>query len=170
MRRHPTLALVCALLCLLLGSAPALAATAHHHHGQHTATSARHTTTTKLLASAKGTATATSQVATGGKATTKDGLTVLNDCQTHGQLTHTYPLSWLKKAQSMMSAGTSQYSNCSTVLQQAILHDVHPGSGGGGGSGTTTIVIIIVIVLVILAALLGGLALRRRRGGGPASA
>lgn len=162
MRRHPTLALVCALLCLLLSTAPALAASAHHHP-RHPATSAQHTPTTQRVASAK------SHVATGGKASTKDGLAVLNDCQNHGQLTRTYPLPWLKKAQSMMSAGTSQYSNCATVLQQAILHDVHPGSGGGGGSGTTTIVIIIAIVLVILAALLAGLALRRRRGG-PASA
>jgi hypothetical protein len=163
MRRHPILALVCALLCLLLGTGAALAASAHHHHPRHPATSARHTPTTERVASSK------SHVPTGGKASTKDGLAVLNDCQNHGQLTRPYPLSWLKKAQSMMSAGTSQYSNCSTVLQQAILHDVHPGSGGGGGSGTTTIVIIIAIVLVILASLLAGLAVRRRRGG-PASA
>jgi len=162
MRRLSTLTLVCALFCLLLGAGPALAATHHHHRAQHA--SAGHTTTAKQLA------TSTSKVVIGGRATAADGNRVLNDCESHGQLTRTYPLSWLRKAQSMMNAGTSQYSNCSTVLQQAILHDVHTGSGGGGGSGTTTIVIIIVIVLVILAGLLGVLALRRRRGGGPASA
>jgi cobalamin biosynthesis Mg chelatase CobN len=111
----------------------------------------------------------TTPSASAGPATTKDGLKVLNDCQTHGQLTKAYPVSWLRKALSMMSSDTAQYSNCSTVLHQAILHSVHDGgSGGSSSSGTTTIVIIVVVVLVILAALLGVLALRRRRGrGGP---
>ncbi|HLI59581.1 MAG TPA: hypothetical protein VKV21_07920 [Solirubrobacteraceae bacterium] len=164
MRRIPSLALVGALLCLLAGVGPALAADHHRHTAHHTATSAQGTATAKPLASSKS---ATRMV---GRPTTKDGLAVLNDCQSHGQLTRNYPLSWLRKAQSMMSPGTAQYSNCSTVLQQAILHDTRPGSGGGGGSGATTIVIIVAIVLVILAALLGALALRRRRGSGPASA
>jgi hypothetical protein len=111
-------------------------------------------------------------VSSGGKATTKDGLKVLNDCQAHGQLTRRYPTSWLRKGLSMISSDTAQYSNCPTVLRQALLGTIRPGSGGSGGSGST-IVIIIVAVLIILAALLAGLALRRRRGGrgaGPTSA
>jgi hypothetical protein len=154
MRRFPRLALVCALFCLLLGAGPAMAAQSHHHHAHHSATS---TTNHSVAANA--------QAATGGKPTTKDGLKVLNDCQSHGQLTSSYPVSWLHKALSMLSADTAQYSNCSTVIHQAILHSIKPGSGGSSSSGTTTIVIIIVVVLVILAALLGVLALRRRRGG-----
>ena len=113
-------------------------------------------------------AAANGQLAASVKATTRDGLKVLNDCQSHGQLTRAYPVAWLHKALSMLSADTAQYSNCSTVIHQAILHSIHPGSGGSSNSGTTTIVIIIVVVLVILAALLGVLALRRRRGGPPA--
>ena len=111
-----------------------------------------------------------SALAAAAKATTKNGLTVLNDCQNHGQLTHVYPVAWLHKALSMMSSDTAEYSNCSNVLHQAILHSIHPGMGGSSGSGTTTIVIIVVAVLVVLAALLGVLALRRRGGGPPASA
>jgi cobalamin biosynthesis Mg chelatase CobN len=173
MRRLPHRALVCALLCLLLGGAPALAADSHHHtstDAKHTSTLAKHTTTpAKHTATVKATATSASGATSGsgGKATTKNGLTVLNDCQNHGQLTHNYPVSWLRKALSMMSSDTAQYSNCSTVLHQAILHSVHPGSGGSSSSSTTTIVIIVVIVLLILAALLGVLALRRRRSGEP---
>ena len=159
MRRSPRLALVCALFCLLLGAGPALAAGNHHHHAHHT------TTSTQNTSSATPTASANAQVASSGKPTTKDGLRVLNDCQSHGQLTHVYPASWLHKALSMLSADTAQYSNCSTVIHQAILHSIHPASGGSSSSGTTTIVIIVVVVLIILAALLGGLALRRRRGG-----
>ncbi|MGH2908389.1 MAG: hypothetical protein ACRDK8_03725 [Solirubrobacteraceae bacterium] len=167
MRRPPHLALVCALLCLLCGAGPALAA-AGHHHAHHAASQVHHTTS----ATTSHTTTAASHAAApGGKATTKNGLTVLNDCQNHGQLTRTYPVSWLRKALSMMSAGTSQYSNCSTVLHQALLHDLHgQGSGGSSGSGATTIIIIVAVVLVILAALLGVLALRRRRGGPPSVA
>ncbi|HTU27871.1 MAG TPA: hypothetical protein VMF07_00725 [Solirubrobacteraceae bacterium] len=158
MRRLSHRALVCALLCLLLGGAPALAAGTHKHH-----TSTTHTSTTQ---STTKTSTASSQTASSGKATTQDGLKVLNDCQNHGQLTHVYPVAWLRKAKSMMSSDTAEYSNCSSVIQSAILHTVHGGSGGSSSSGTTTIVIIVVVVLVILAALLGVLALRRRRGGG----
>jgi cobalamin biosynthesis Mg chelatase CobN len=149
--------LACALLCLLLGGAPALAAGTHQHH----------TTSTQHSMTVAGTAPA--QVSSSGKATTQDGLKVLNDCQNHGQLTHAYPVAWLRKAKSMMSSDTAEYSNCSSVIQSAILHSVHGGSGGSGSSGTTTVVIIVVVVLVILAALLGVLALRRRRGGGGAS-
>jgi hypothetical protein len=154
MRRLPPLALVCALLCLAVGTGPALAAQSHHH--SHPATTA-----TTMSSTAGGGADPV-----GGKATTKDGLTVLNDCSSHGQLTRTYPVAWLRKALSMMSADASEYSNCSTVLHQAIVHDVRPTSGSSGGSSATTIVIIVAIVLVLLAALLGGLALRRRGGGG----
>jgi MYXO-CTERM domain-containing protein len=147
MRRLLHLWLGCALLMAAFGAAPALAADAHHvHHAV---------------------AAALSAPASGGKATTADGLKVLNDCQNHGQLTRVYPTAWLKKALSMMSSGTSQYSNCSTVLHQAVLHSIHRSSGGGGGSSssTTIIVVIVVIVLVLLAALLAVLAMRRRRGG-----
>ena len=140
-----------------------MAADSHHHPARHTATSTQPTTTLAKQ-------TASAQVSSDGKATTKDGLTVLNDCQNHGQLTHVYPVSWLRKARSMMSSDTAQYSNCSTVIDQAILHSIHGGSGGSSSSGATTIVIIVVVVLVILAALLGVLALRRRRGGGPSAA
>ena len=152
MRRLSHRALACALICLLLGGAPALAAGTHKHHAHHTTATA--------------TATVAQPASSSGKATTQDGLKILNDCQNHGQLTHVYPVAWLRKAKSMMSSDTAEYSNCSSVIQSAILHSIHGGSGGSSSSGTTTIVIIIVVVLVILAALLGVLALRRRRGGG----
>jgi cobalamin biosynthesis Mg chelatase CobN len=161
MRRLPSLALVCALLSMLLAGAPAFAAGTHTHHAHHTATSTDHAS---IVASA--TATTAELASSSGKATTQNGLKVLNDCQNHGQLTHVYPVAWLRKAKSMMSSDTAEYSNCSSVIQSAILHSIHGGSGGSSSSGTTTIVIIVVVVLVILAALLGVLALRRRRGGG----
>ena len=158
MRRVSHRALVCALLCLLLGGAPALAAGTHKRHAQRT------------TAVESATATVAAQSGSSAKATTQDGLKVLNDCQNHGQLTRGYPVAWLRKAKSMMSSDTAEYSNCSSVIQSAILHSVKGDSGGSSSSGTTTIVIIVVVVLVILAALLGVLALRRRRRGGPTSA
>ena len=160
MRRLAPLTLVCALLCLLLSARPSLGAVVHHPPRHATLVAA--VTTSASQTSSRPAAGADPA---GGKATSRDGLKVLNDCQEHGQLTHTYPVAWLRKALSMMSSDTAQYSNCSTVLHQAILGSIHPGSGGSGGSGGSTIVIIVVVVLVILAALLGGLALRRRRGG-----
>jgi MYXO-CTERM domain-containing protein len=165
MRRLAPLTLVCALLCLFAGSGPALAATGQHHRHHHRAHA---TATTTAARSATATSTASvNPAATGGKPTTSDGLQVLNDCQSHGQLTKSYPVSWLRKGLAMMSSDTAQYSNCSTVLHQAILASIHPGSGSGGSGSGSIIVIIVVIVLVLLAGLLALLALRRRRGGGP---
>jgi hypothetical protein len=163
MRRLAPLTLVCALLCLFAASGPALGASGQHHHHQR----APATATTKLATSATRTSTvAVNAAAAGAKATTADGLQVLNDCQSHGQLTKSYPVAWLRKGLAMMSSDTAQYSNCSTVLHQAILASIHPGSGGGGSGSGAPIVIIVVIVLVLLAGLLAVLAMRRRRGGG----
>ena len=156
MRRLLPLTLVCALLCGgALSSVPALARTPHvvaHHKASHGSTGhhgkAHH----------------------GQGSGSQGGNRVLNDCQSHGQLTQSYTKAELRQALSQMSAATKQYSNCYNVIQQALLHTVKDGSGSGGsGSSSTTIVIIIVVVLVVLAAIFGGLAVRRRRGGGPAS-
>lgn len=175
MRRLLPLTLVCALLCgLALSSAPALAKN-HHGSSSHSATQ---TTGQKSSGptSGKGSGSGShggsgkskSKGSGGGGSSAQGGNRVLNDCQAHGQLTHSYTKAELRQALSQMSATTKQYSNCYTVIQQALLHTVKGDSdSGGSSSSTTTIVIIIVVVLVVLAAIFGGLAVRRRRTGGP---
>jgi hypothetical protein len=157
MRRFCSLTLVWAL-CACFGAVaavtPALAA-AHHHTATAHATATRAATTTHAASS---------------KVSDAVGLKVLNDCQAHGQFTHDWTRAELKKALSMVSAMTNQYSSCSTDLHNALANGIKVKvvSGGSGSGSGTTIIIVIVVVLIVLAALLGGLALRRRgQSGGP---
>jgi ABC-type transport system involved in cytochrome bd biosynthesis fused ATPase/permease subunit len=147
MKRLPRLlVLLCAVAFLAVPASSALAATKHHKNDTATAS---HTSTS---AASKGAANA-----------------VLNDCQSHGQLTKQYSKAQLRAALADMSAATKQYSNCYDVIQSALVRGVKTNggdSGSSGGSSTTTIIIIVVVVVVLLAAVFGGLALRRRRGGG----
>lgn len=153
------LALLCALSMPAVAVTPALAAQGQHHakhaaHGKPKHGAARHTTTAPK-----------SQ-----PPSTAAANAILKDCQAHGALTKQYPKADLRRALAIMSPSIKQYSNCQTVIQQALLHGINvnggSGSGGGGTSATTIIIIVVVVILVLAAVIFGGLAIRRRRGGG----
>jgi hypothetical protein len=98
------------------------------------------------------------------------GNAIIKDCQSHGQLTKTYALPQLRHALAVLPASVKQYTNCSDVIQQAILaaRRGHGGTGSGTGSGSSssflpTPVIIILVVLILAAVTFGALAIRRRR-------
>jgi hypothetical protein len=103
------------------------------------------------------------------------GNAAINDCQSNGKLTHNYTVSELRHALAVMPASVKEYSNCSDVINQAILTAVGKGSNTTGGPGTSsggsflpTPVIIILVVLVLAGVTFGAIAIRRRRqGGGP---
>ena len=103
------------------------------------------------------------------------GNAALNDCQANGKLTHSYTLAELRHAQAVMPASVKEYSNCSDVINQAILAAVGKGSKTAGGSGSSsggsflpTPVIIILVVLVLAGVTFGAIAIRgRRQDGGP---
>jgi hypothetical protein len=109
------------------------------------------------------------------------GNAIVNDCQSNGQLTHTYSLSQLRHALAVMSATTKQYTNCADVVQAAITKAKNrtggAGSGGSGGSFLPTPVIVILVLLILALVTFGALAIRRRRAdaagvggpGGPAA-
>jgi hypothetical protein len=102
------------------------------------------------------------------------GNAIITDCQSHGQLTKTYSLAALRHALNVLPASVKEYTNCSDVLQQAILVARHGHGGAGltttsgssGGSFLPTPVIIILVVLILAAVTFGALAIRRRRAAG----
>ena len=144
--RRPILpvALVCVLGTLLVGAPVALGST--HAHNRHAHSTAR---------------------AQGNAASTE----ILKECQSSGQLTHTFSKADLRLALSVMSAEIKQYTNCYDVVHQALINDVTvsgkaPAPKSSGGSSLSTPVIIVIVVVVLAAVVFGGLAIRRRRGGG----
>jgi hypothetical protein len=89
------------------------------------------------------------------------------DCNTHNQLTHHYSVAQLRSALATMPADVKEYTNCSDVIQRALLAELgtlrgHGGSGGGGGSFLPTPVIVILAVLVVGGAAFGAYAYQRR--------
>jgi hypothetical protein len=104
------------------------------------------------------------------------GNAIINDCQSHGALTHPDTVAELRHALAVMPATVKQYTNCYDVIQAAIIsarkhNGTLPVSSGGGSSFLPTPVIIIIVVLILAALTYGALAIRRRRGddGGPGS-
>jgi hypothetical protein len=97
------------------------------------------------------------------------GNAIINDCESNGQLTHTYTLKQLQRAQAVMPASVKEYTNCPDVIQQAIAtakrhHGTVPTGGSSGGSFLPTPVIVILVVLILAAVTFGAIAIRRRRG------
>lgn len=104
------------------------------------------------------------------------GNPIINDCENHGQLTHSYTLADLQHALATMPASIKEYTNCYDVITGAIIQARHSGTGraggGTGGSGGSFLpipVIVILAVLIVAALTFGALALRRRRSGGGTS-
>jgi hypothetical protein len=94
------------------------------------------------------------------------------DCLAHpGGLTGSYTVKQLQHALQVMPAETKEYTDCSDVLNRALLaavgksHGNGSGTGGGSGSFLPTPVIIVLVVLVLAAVTFGAVAIRRRRSG-----
>jgi hypothetical protein len=96
---------------------------------------------------------------------------VVADCNAHGRLTQTYSLAELQTAISTLPADVKEYTDCSDVINRALLAQTgshsHSGSGGGGSGGSflPTPVIVILVLLVLAAATFGAMAVRRGRDG-----
>jgi hypothetical protein len=96
---------------------------------------------------------------------------VVADCNAHGRLTQTYSLGELQTALSTLPADVKEYTNCSDVINRALLAQTgshsNSGSGGGGSGGSflPTPVIVILVLLVLAAATFGAMAVRRGREG-----
>ncbi len=93
------------------------------------------------------------------------------DCYAHTRLTHNYTVSELRTGLSTMPAYIKEYSDCSNVLQQALLAKIGRlngvgSSSSGGGSFLPTWLIIVLAVLVVGGVAYGAVALRNR-GDGP---
>jgi hypothetical protein len=100
------------------------------------------------------------------------GNAVVSDCYSHGKLTKTYTKAELRHALAVMSSYVQQYSDCQSVVQNALASGkvtVNGGGGsnnggdGGGGSSSSTAVIIVIVVVVLAIAAFVGLLIRRRR-------
>jgi hypothetical protein len=91
------------------------------------------------------------------------------DCEAHGQLTRSYSAAELRQALSTMPAEVAEYTNCTDVINQALLAEIHGlksgGSSGGGGSFLPVWVIAILAVLAVTAAGSAALAVRNRGRG-----
>ena len=94
------------------------------------------------------------------------GNPVVQDCFSHGKLTQTYTKAELRHALSVMSSYIKQYSDCQSVVQNALANGggvKATGSGkGGGGSSISTAVIIVIVVVVLAILAFAGLLIRRR--------
>jgi hypothetical protein len=104
------------------------------------------------------------------------GNPVISECSNTGQLTHTYPLPELRHALATLPASVKEYTDCSDVINQAIVAALGSktskgGSGkSSGGSFLPTPVIVILVVLILAAVVFGAMAIRsRRQGPGPGS-
>ncbi len=100
------------------------------------------------------------------------GNAIINDCQSHGRLTHPYTVGQLRHALAVMPATVKQYTSCFDVIQGALVsarkHNGKLPAGsttGGGSSFLPTPVIIVLVVLILGAVTFGALAVRRRRAG-----
>jgi hypothetical protein len=99
------------------------------------------------------------------------GNPVITECSKTGQLTHTYPLPELRHALATLPASVKEYTDCSDVINQAIVAALGSktskgGSGkSSGGSFLPTPVIVILAVLILAAVVFGAIAIRSRRQG-----
>jgi hypothetical protein len=103
-----------------------------------------------------------------GPAVAASGNSVINDCQSHGRLTHSYTLTELRHALAIMPASVKQYTSCYDVIFQGVLTvrgGKTTGPKGGGGSFLPTPVIIILVVLILAGVTFGAIAIRQRRAG-----
>jgi hypothetical protein len=96
------------------------------------------------------------------------GNPVVSDCYSHGKLTKTYTKAELRHALAVMSSYVKQYSNCQSVIENALVSgkvtvNGGGGSGEGGGSSISTPVIIVIVVVVLAIVAFAGLLIRRRR-------
>jgi hypothetical protein len=77
------------------------------------------------------------------------GRDVITDCEAHGELTGTYTKAELKSALKNLPTDLKEYSNCETLIEQAIAaasvkkakgdsSGGAPAPAGGGGTGTGT--------------------------------
>ncbi len=94
---------------------------------------------------------------------------VIADCNAHGKLTRTYTVKALRTALQTMPADVKEYTNCSDVIQQALLAQLSGSKGGGsggagssGGSSVPTWLIVVLVLLALSALTLGAVAVRRR--------
>ena len=89
------------------------------------------------------------------------------DCDAHGQLTQSYTAAQLRTALATMPADVKEYTNCSDVIQRALLAKIgklgDSSGSGGGGSFLPTWLLVLLIVLVLAGAGLGAVALRNRQ-------
>ena len=94
------------------------------------------------------------------------GNPVVQDCFSHGKLTQTYTKAELRHALSVMSSYVKQYSDCQSVVQNALANGTVSANGTGkssGGSSISTPVIIVIVVVVLAILAFAGLLIRRRR-------
>jgi hypothetical protein len=101
---------------------------------------------------------------------------VIADCLSHpGGLTGNYTAKQLTQALQVMPAEVKEYTNCSDVINRALLSAVGKsggqggGTGGGSGSFLPTPVIVILVLLILGAVAFWAMAVRRRQaeaGGG----
>ncbi len=99
---------------------------------------------------------------------------VVQDCNTHAQLTRHYSVAQLRNALATMPVDVKEYTNCGDVIQQALLAEVgsihgHGGSGQGGGSFLPTWLIVVLALLLVGGAGFGVYAWRQRGSGPPPS-
>src|SRR5947209_14146160 len=76
------------------------------------------------------------------------------DCNAHAALTHQYSVQQLRNALATMPADVKEYTNCSDVIQRALLAQLGAlhgsgGSGTGGGSFLPTPLIVVLGLLVV---------------------
>jgi hypothetical protein len=93
------------------------------------------------------------------------GNPVVADCYSHGKLTETYTQAELRHALAVMSSYIKQYSNCQSVIENALATGTVAanGTGNSGGSSISTPVIIVIVVVVLAIVAFVGLLIRRRR-------
>jgi hypothetical protein len=93
------------------------------------------------------------------------GNPVVADCYSHGKLTQTYTKAELRHALAVMSSYIKQYSNCQSVVENALANGTVSanGTGNSGGSSISTPVIIVLVVVVVAIVAFGVLLIRRRR-------
>jgi len=91
------------------------------------------------------------------------------DCAAHGHLTRSYSSAQLSSALAAMPADLQEYTNCYSVIRQALLaqvpaarHHQAASDSGSGGSFLSTPVIVAIVVLGVGGAGAGAVALRRR--------
>ena len=93
------------------------------------------------------------------------GNPVVADCYSHGKLTQNYTKAELHHALAVMSSYIKQYSNCQSVVEDALANGTVAANGTGKSSGSSisTPVIIVIVVVVLAIVAFGMLLIGRRR-------